>query len=152
MLWMRCLRTARAASGPQQAASGWASRIDVPAFKTKGEWHAAVPGADRLERLGRQAGSVDPPAGRPYTVTKERRATYANLPPGGYTFLVRASTNDALWNAEPTSYSFVITPPLWQTWWFYASCLLGALGGVVGGREGSARVVYDDILQAVCGV
>ncbi|HSR54323.1 MAG TPA: two-component regulator propeller domain-containing protein [Acidobacteriota bacterium] len=62
-------------------------------------------------------------------VTIERRATYANLPPGEYTFLVKASNNSGVWNAVPASFSFAITPPFWQTWWFYIfAVFLGAAG------------------------
>lgn len=51
-------------------------------------------------------------------VTNETDATYANLPPGAYTFKVQAVNNND-WNAEPATYSFVIEPPFWQTLWFY---------------------------------
>ncbi|MFH1321282.1 MAG: SpoIIE family protein phosphatase, partial [Bacteroidota bacterium] len=58
--------------------------------------------------------------------TKERFATYSNLLPGKYTFMVKACNNDGVWNKEPTVYSFVIIPPFWQTWWFYVLIILSA--------------------------
>lgn len=46
-------------------------------------------------------------------------ATYSNLPPGNYTFKVKSRNNDGVWNQEPATFSFSITPPFWKTWWFY---------------------------------
>lgn len=45
-------------------------------------------------------------------------ATYMNLNPGKYTFRVKASNNDGIWNETGTSLKIVITPPWWATWWF----------------------------------
>lgn len=55
-------------------------------------------------------------------------ATYTNLPPGDYTFEVRAANNDGVWNPAPTRLAFHIRPPWWRTWWAYAlyAALLGA--------------------------
>lgn len=50
-------------------------------------------------------------------------ANYPNLPPGNYTFKVKACNNDGVWNKQPTTFYFEIAPPFWLTWWFY---LLGA--------------------------
>ncbi|MBN2524717.1 MAG: SpoIIE family protein phosphatase [Bacteroidales bacterium] len=45
---------------------------------------------------------------------------YRKIPPGKYTFQVIASNCDGVWNKEPTTFSFEIRPPFYQTWWFYA--------------------------------
>jgi signal transduction histidine kinase/ligand-binding sensor domain-containing protein len=45
-------------------------------------------------------------------------AVYTNLNPGIYTFMVKASNNDGIWNEAPAEFSFIITPPFWGTWWF----------------------------------
>ena len=47
-----------------------------------------------------------------------RSASYTNLPPGKYTFRLRAANNDAVWNDEGLSLPIVVTPPFWATWWF----------------------------------
>jgi len=47
-----------------------------------------------------------------------RDATYTNLRPGKYTFLVQASNNDGIWNETPASLIIIITPPFWQRAWF----------------------------------
>ena len=61
--------------------------------------------------------------------SKDRRATYSNLPPGQYTFDVTSTENDA-WSDEPiVSYSFRISPPLWKRWWF-ALLLLTTFGSL----------------------
>ena len=52
--------------------------------------------------------------------------SYPNLPPGNYTFKVKAFNEDLVSNGEPISLSFSILPPFWQRWWFIlASILLG---------------------------
>ncbi|QEC76255.1 hybrid sensor histidine kinase/response regulator [Mucilaginibacter ginsenosidivorax] len=48
----------------------------------------------------------------------ERRASYTNLDPGTYTFHVKASNNDGVWNNKGASITIIVTPPFWVTWWF----------------------------------
>jgi ligand-binding sensor domain-containing protein/two-component sensor histidine kinase len=52
------------------------------------------------------------------TDASKRFANYTNLDPGDYTFLVKASNNDGIWNETPASVHLIITPPFWETWWF----------------------------------
>jgi ligand-binding sensor domain-containing protein/signal transduction histidine kinase len=51
-------------------------------------------------------------------VGTQRMATYTNLSPGEYTFRVKGSNNDGVWNEEGTAIRITITPPFWQTAWF----------------------------------
>jgi ligand-binding sensor domain-containing protein/two-component sensor histidine kinase len=53
-----------------------------------------------------------------YTDASKRFATYTNLDPKKYTFKVKASNNDGIWNDAPTELKIIITPPFWQTTWF----------------------------------
>jgi ligand-binding sensor domain-containing protein len=53
-----------------------------------------------------------------FTDARKRFANYTTLPPGKYTFRVKASNNDGVWNEEGTSIALIITPPYWKTWWF----------------------------------
>lgn len=53
-------------------------------------------------------------------------ATYTNLSPGTYTFRVRGSNNDGVWNDTGTSIEIVILAPWWATWWAWAGYLFGA--------------------------
>ncbi|GAA4371585.1 hypothetical protein GCM10023186_00150 [Hymenobacter koreensis] len=48
----------------------------------------------------------------------QHQATYTNLPPGHYTFRVRAANNDGVWNPSGAALSVVVEPPWYQTWWF----------------------------------
>ena len=52
------------------------------------------------------------------TSSTRRFATYTTLPPGEYTFRVKGSNSDGLWNETGTSIKIVIHPPFWMTWWF----------------------------------
>lgn len=49
-------------------------------------------------------------------VGHQQNATYTNLDPGTYTFRVRASNNDGVWNEEGVSLEITILPAWWQTW------------------------------------
>ena len=53
-----------------------------------------------------------------------RQAIYTNLSPGRYTFRVKASNNDGVWNQQGASLAITITPPWWQTWEFRGIALL----------------------------
>lgn len=46
-------------------------------------------------------------------------ASYTNLDPGKYTFRVKGSNNDGVWNENGIEISVVIQPPFYKTWWFY---------------------------------
>ena len=63
-------------------------------------------------------------------VGNKRSATYTNLDPGTYTFVVKASNNDGVWNEEGTRIQLTITPPWWETLWFRTLLLLIILGGL----------------------
>ncbi len=51
-------------------------------------------------------------------------ATYTNLPPGNYTFEVKAANNDGVWNPRPSALAFTVRPPWWRTWWAYGAYAL----------------------------
>jgi ligand-binding sensor domain-containing protein/signal transduction histidine kinase len=48
-----------------------------------------------------------------------RELTFSDLSPGKYTFHVKASNSDQLWNEKGASLTIYIMPPWWQTWWAY---------------------------------
>lgn len=50
---------------------------------------------------------------------QNRIATYTNLKGGTYTFRVKASNNDGVWNEAGTSIKINIDPPWWKNRWFY---------------------------------
>ncbi len=52
--------------------------------------------------------------------SKEHNIVYSNLNSGKYTFLLKASNEDGVWNKKPVVFSFEIELPFWKTWWFLA--------------------------------
>ncbi|MCP5051119.1 MAG: histidine kinase, partial [bacterium] len=46
-----------------------------------------------------------------------RYITFSSLPHGEYTFRVKGSNNDGVWNETGASLKIIIKPPFWQTWW-----------------------------------
>ncbi len=50
--------------------------------------------------------------------TAQTSVTYSSLPPGHYSFQVKARNRDGIWNARPAVYNFEILTPFWKTWWF----------------------------------
>lgn len=56
--------------------------------------------------------------------TQQTYARYSPLPPGKYTFKVKASNNNGVWNDNPITYSFEIVPPIWQRAWFIISSVI----------------------------
>ena len=64
--------------------------------------------------------------------TNDRRfASYTNLSPGSYTFRVKAANNDGIWNDKGASFSIIIHPPWWRTWWAYAVYVLIFLSAII---------------------
>ena len=53
-----------------------------------------------------------------------RTATYTNLPSGEYTFMVKGTNSDGIWNENAASIRIIINPPYWQTWWFVTLVLI----------------------------
>lgn len=56
-----------------------------------------------------------------------RTAYYTGIPPGNYTFHVKAGLNDGTWDETGTSVSFYLYHHFYQTWWFYLLCGLGVV-------------------------
>ncbi|HKN19763.1 MAG TPA: two-component regulator propeller domain-containing protein, partial [Terracidiphilus sp.] len=109
-----------------------------------------------------------------YTDAARRFATYTHLDPGDYTFRVKASNNDGVWNEQGVALNIRILPPWWGTTWFRVLCaalvltLLFAayqlrvrqlhrefaltLEARVGERTRIARELHDTLLQSFHGV
>lgn len=51
-------------------------------------------------------------------IGKRRFVTFTNLDPGTYTFIVKGSNNDGIWNEEGRKLIIDIKPEFWQTTWF----------------------------------
>jgi len=61
-----------------------------------------------------------------YVGTK-REVSYTNLSPGKYTFRVKASNNDGVWNQEGTSLHIMVLPPPWLSIWAYIIYLVAII-------------------------
>lgn len=99
-----------------------------------------------------------------------RSASYTNLPPGNYRFVVLARNNDGIWNKEGAALSFQMLPHYYQTNWFRAIVLLAIaalcyaiyrlrvnyvrtqLNAVMAERNRIAREIHDTLAQAFVGV
>ncbi|MGE5420906.1 MAG: two-component regulator propeller domain-containing protein [Chloroflexota bacterium] len=57
-------------------------------------------------------------------VTSQTRAIFSSLPAGKYTFMVTASNSQGVWNTNPLTFSFVIKPPFYLSWWFVLTVLV----------------------------
>jgi ligand-binding sensor domain-containing protein/two-component sensor histidine kinase len=68
---------------------------------------------------------------RDWTYCGNRRfAGYTHVDAGKYTFKVKGTNGDGIWNNEYASIGIIITPPFWKTWWFILLLVL-AIGGSV---------------------
>lgn len=64
---------------------------------------------------------------------QEREAVYTNLKPGRYTFNVKASNNDGVWNIQGASFEFIVKPFYYQSPWFYIGIIV-VFGGLIFAR------------------
>ena len=63
----------------------------------------------------------------------QNRVQFANLRSGSYTFKVRGSNNDGVWQQEAAVFNFEIKPPIWASIWafiFYFMVLLLIILGI----------------------
>lgn len=56
--------------------------------------------------------------------SKRRYASYPGLAPGKYTFKVRATNSQGIWNETGCSLIIIVTPPFWKTVGFYIFCTI----------------------------
>jgi DNA-binding NtrC family response regulator/ligand-binding sensor domain-containing protein len=61
------------------------------------------------------------------TNSERRFATYTTLQPGHYTFTVKGSNSDGIWNEKAASINLIIHPPFWMTWWFRIIVIIAVL-------------------------
>jgi ligand-binding sensor domain-containing protein/signal transduction histidine kinase len=67
--------------------------------------------------------------------TREHTIRYAGLPPGMYSFKVRACNGDGVWSDSAAVVHFVIDPPIFLSWWFITLSISSiALLGVLAHR------------------
>ena len=99
-----------------------------------------------------------------------RIAYYTNLRPGSYRFQVIACNNDGVWNQTGASFGLYLKPYFYQSYWFYAACVLGLgllawqlyrlrvrrieaqFGAVLAERTRIAREIHDNLAQEMLGI
>ncbi len=62
--------------------------------------------------------------------SRDNVATYSNLPPGDYTFSVKASENNFFLDEPIASYSFSIGKPFWRQYWFIGLLSIASAAGL----------------------
>jgi len=70
-----------------------------------------------------------------------RSAFYTNVDPGTYTFTVKGSNNDDIWNQTGKSIRVVILPPYYKTWWFNLIIVLAVIGIILGLHSWRTRLL-----------
>ncbi|MEL6614409.1 MAG: ATP-binding protein [Bacteroidota bacterium] len=78
-----------------------------------------------------------------------REATYTNLPPGRYTFRVRAANEDGVWSDEATSVPVLVRPSFWESTGFRLLAGLAFVAAVAGAGWGLSRRRYRRELAAL---
>lgn len=81
-----------------------------------------------------------------WIVSKDRTASYPNLPPGTYCFRIQASEHGRFEAVKEVTYSFVIRKPFWAEWWFILLALLflgAAIRYYIEQREARLRQVQE---------
>ena len=66
-----------------------------------------------------------------HDVGQRRAAFYTDLGPGTYSFRVRASNNDGVWNESGSVLAFTVLPAWYQTSWFRALVVTSLAGALV---------------------
>ena len=61
------------------------------------------------------------------TDASNRRTTYTTLPPGRYSFLVKAANPSGIWGEDATPLTLTVLPPWWRTWWAYVLYAVAAV-------------------------
>ena len=61
-------------------------------------------------------------------IGNRRTVYFTNLDPGTYTFKVRGSNNDGIWNKAGKSLKIRVLPPPWKSWWAISLYVLAIIG------------------------
>ncbi|MBW7996470.1 MAG: AAA domain-containing protein [Candidatus Glassbacteria bacterium] len=73
--------------------------------------------------------------------TTEHTMSYSYLPPGEYTFKVKARNRDGIWSEGQAELAFTILPPFWATLWFRGSILAAFLLALWGVHQARTRIM-----------
>ncbi|MDM8559806.1 two-component regulator propeller domain-containing protein [Candidatus Parabeggiatoa sp. HSG14] len=76
-----------------------------------------------------------------------RNAYYTSVPTGTYTFRVKGSNNDKIWNEDGTSIKITVLPPFWKTWWAYTFYVLAILVIIFNYIQIQRKKLYEKQLE-----
>jgi len=82
----------------------------------------------------------------------QRSVTYTNLSPGTYTFRVKASNSDGVWNNDGASFVVIVDSPLWMRWWawvIYVIVFAAAIYGFIAYRSRQLRMENQELEEKV---
>lgn len=82
----------------------------------------------------------------------QRSVTYTNLAPGTYTFRVKASNGDGVWNNEGDRFVVIVDSPLWMRWWawiIYVILFAGAIYGFIAYRSRQLKMENLELEEKV---
>ena len=65
-----------------------------------------------------------------YTNAMKRAASYTNLDPDTYTFILEGTNSDGVWSSNRRTLIIKVRPPWWSTWWFRTLVVISIAGGV----------------------
>jgi diguanylate cyclase (GGDEF)-like protein len=92
------------------------------------------------------------PLFREWRETRARELQFPGLPPNSYRLDIQARDGWARWSAESATFSFVIRPPWWRSWWFVsllAAASLLAPAVIYRWRSRAARQRERDLVRLV---
>jgi diguanylate cyclase (GGDEF)-like protein len=84
--------------------------------------------------------------------TRERQLQFPGLPPGSYSLELQARDGWGRWSSQSTTFSFVIQPPWWQSWWcisLLSAACLGAFALVLRLRSHAAKQRERELVYLV---
>ncbi|MCH8523031.1 MAG: hypothetical protein LAT52_00615 [Balneolales bacterium] len=71
------------------------------------------------------------------------QVSYSAIPPGNYTFRVRATNSDGVWSTHEVALPIVISPPFWQTSSFYLLSLVFLALSIYGTIQWRTAAIAD---------
>ena len=83
-------------------------------------------------------------------VSNKRTKSYTNLDAGFYTFHVKASNNEGLWNDTGVSIEIEVIPAPWLSWWAYltyATCIIALISWYIRGQRKVIAVQNEMVHQ-----
>ena len=66
---------------------------------------------------------------------RTHQVSYTSLPPGTYTFMVKAANSDGYWSEDQTNLQIIVEPPFWRSIWAYIIYVILAIVAMIIARR-----------------